>query len=244
MKLFTDNINIMFELERMYIQFMDSAKVSVFEIDIPKTWFAEYNVDNAVTIGINSTIIYRVLASREKNQHVRLEFGNSENMNIHFTGDEKLTYEKHFEIPTIDLECDIMSIPSIEYQAEFSISSIQFSNMIHQLKMFGDSMDITCSEENIIMSSTTPEQGKMIVEIKIDDLTSFSIDEGETLELSYSLVYLHNICLYNKMAKEIDIKLCRNYPIKLIYILSHTSIADDNTVPKITFYLAPKVSDD
>ena len=109
--------------------------------------------------------------------------------------------------------------------------------------MFGDSMDIVCSEENIIMSSTTPEQGKMMVEIKIDDLTSFSIDEGETLELSYSLVYLHNICNYNKLAKEIEIKLCRNYPIKMIYVLSQTASTEE-IVPKITFYLAPKVSDD
>ena len=33
-KLMTDNINIMFEKDRLYVQSMDSARVSIFEINI------------------------------------------------------------------------------------------------------------------------------------------------------------------------------------------------------------------
>ena len=58
-KLLTDNINIMFEEERMYLQCMDSARVSIFEITIPKTWFDEYthSVPGGKTIGISSSIL-------------------------------------------------------------------------------------------------------------------------------------------------------------------------------------------
>jgi F0F1-type ATP synthase delta subunit len=41
-KLFTNDINIMFEPERLYIQSMDNAHVMLFEIILPKSWFSKY----------------------------------------------------------------------------------------------------------------------------------------------------------------------------------------------------------
>jgi DNA polymerase III sliding clamp (beta) subunit (PCNA family) len=43
--------------------------------------------------------------------------------------------------------------------------------------------------------------------------------------------------MYAKMAKDVEIKLTREYPMKLTY-----SLGDENS--KITFYLAPKINDD
>jgi hypothetical protein len=78
----------------------------------------------------------------------------------------------------------------------------------------------------------------MFVEIDIEDLTAFSINEGETVKLSFSLQYLHNICLYNKLSKEIELKFSDNIPIKITYNI----FGDENA--KMTFYLAPKISED
>ena len=62
-KVFTDNINIMFETERMYIQAMDTARVSIFEIMLPAAWFDKYEQTNATntTIGINTVILFKIL---------------------------------------------------------------------------------------------------------------------------------------------------------------------------------------
>ena len=60
-KLMTDNINMMFEHDRLYVQSMDSARVSIFEIIIPSTWFDEYTVNESVNLGINSSILYKIL---------------------------------------------------------------------------------------------------------------------------------------------------------------------------------------
>jgi len=69
-------------------------------------------------------------------------------------------------------------------------------------------------------------------------LTTFSINEGENIKLSYSLNYLHNICLYNKISKNIELKLKDSYPLQAVYTLND----DENA--KITFYLAPKINDE
>lgn len=243
-KVFTEHINIMFEPERMFVQSMDSARVSVFEIALPSTWFDTYELaegGSTQTLGLSSSLLYRILSSRDKNQQITIRFDSDEESDklfVHFTSESKTEFDKNFEIPLIDMDEEILGIPEFETQADFSISSPVFAALVNQLKMFGTNMDVICSEEKIELVSHSIDQGKMMVEIKIDDLTSFAINEGETIKLSFSLVFLHNICLYNKLSKEITVSLSANFPMKIVYILGE----DENA--KLTFYLAPKISDE
>ena len=240
MKLFTEHINIMFNKDKFYIQAMDNSHVSILEINIPKDWFDTFEIESPVTIGVNANILHRVLNSREKTQIFQMVYNNENNdkLNIHFTSENKDEFDKHFEISLIEIDRDIMDIPEIDYQAEFTIGSANFANIINQLKTFGDSLEINCSEEKILLTSSSLDQGKMSCEIKMDDLTSYAIEEGESIKSGFSLNYLHNICLYNKLSKEVDIKISADYPVKIVY-----SIIGSETA-KMTFFLAPKMGDD
>lgn len=238
-RLFTEQINIMLESGRMYIQSMDSARVSIFEIFIPSTWFDVYQHTNvgSTTIGLNSTMLFKILNTRDKLQEISIVFNEDDpdKLFLNLTCDNKSIFDKHFELPLLDLDYELMNIPHIESQAELSISSTNFASIINQLKLFGDSLDIECNEENILLTSVSQESGKMLVKIDIDDLTSYAINEGENMKISFSLNNLHNICMYNKIAKEIEIHLTKNYPMKIIY-----NLGDDT---KLVFYLAPKIDD-
>jgi proliferating cell nuclear antigen len=236
-KIFTDHISIICKNTGIYVQTMDTSRVSIIELLLPSTWFDKYSYTVDVNIGISSNILYKILNAREKSQNIHIEYNNSsmDKLSIHFVSEEKKHFDKHFEVPLIDLEVEHMEIPEIEYVAEFTIPSGVFSGLINQLKMFGESMDINCSEEKIVLFSNSIDSGKMSVEMKIDDLTSFSINEGEELNLSFSLIYLHNICSFNKLSKEIEIKLCNNYPLSIVYDLSDGGF--------MKFFLAPKIDD-
>lgn len=239
-KTFTDSINVLFEKTGIFLQTMDNSRISILEIRIPNTWFDSYihTANSSISIGLNASILYKILNARDKSQKVKIIYdeGANDTLSVYFEGDTKNVFDKSFEVPLMDLESETMAIPNIEYQAEFSLPSSHFQNLVSQLKMFGETMDIKCSENKIELVSNSQDSGKMSVEIKIDDLTSFAIDEDEELNLSFSLNYLYNICLYNKLTKEIDIKLCNNYPLSIIYNLGDGA--------EIKFYLAPKISDD
>ena len=218
---------------------MDNSRVSILEINIPSEWFDVYEITAGITIGINASIFYRVLNSREKSQILQIKYKNENNdkLNIHFTSENKDEFDKYFEISLIEIDSETMDIPEIEYQAEFTIGSANFANIINQLKTFGDSLEINCSEEKILLTSSSLDQGKMSCEIKMDDLTSYAIEEGESIKSGFSLNYLHNICLYNKLSKEVDIKISADYPMKITYHIVGSETA------KMTFFLAPKVGD-
>jgi len=240
-RLFTDHINITFEKERLYIQSMDTARVSIFELCLSNSWFDTYDhtAASAITIGVNSTLLFKILNTREKTQETNIKFEsvNSDKLYINFTSENKAIFDKSFEFPLMELENDIMGIPDTDYNAEFSLCSSNFANIVNQLKLFGDTMDIHCSEEKILLNSTCQESGKMMVQIDINDLNEFSINEGETIELSFSINILHNICMYSKISKTIDIHIKDNFPMKITYNLGEDS-------SKMVFYLAPKIKDD
>lgn len=238
MKLFTENLNVYFHEDKVFIQGMDNAHVSVFEINLPKDWFDEYSLDTQTTIGINTTMLFKVLNTHDKTHSIqlKLETSDSDKLEIHLLSENTNVVNLHYAIPLIDIDSEIMSIPETEYQGEISFPSYTFSTLIDQMKIFGETFNIICNEEKIQMISESVDCGKMYVDIPIDDLNSYAIEEDETLDLSFSISHLKNICLYNKIAKDIDIYLKRDFPIKLVYNLNGTNAYAN-------FYLAPKIDD-
>jgi len=238
-KLFSENININFEKGRMYLQSMDSSRVSIFEINIQSKWFDIYSHESPtnICIGINSVMLFKILNTRDKSQTINIIYtADADKLIVNFTSETKQIFDKHFEIPLMEIDVDLMEIPVMETAAEIVLSSVNFANIINQLKLFGETLEIECCEEKILLNSSSIDSGKMSVEIKIDDVDTYAINEGTNLKLSYSIGYLHNICMYSKIAKTIEIYLVENYPLKIVYNL------DDSA--KITYYLAPKISDD
>ena len=77
----------------------------------------------------------------------------------------------------------------------------------------------------------------MRVEIKIDELTEFSIIESENLNVSFGLQYLHIISSFCKISKNADLKIRRDYPIRIDYIFGEFKEGN------IKYFLAPKIGE-
>jgi proliferating cell nuclear antigen len=238
-KLFTEHINITFSDEKMYLQTMDGSRVSIVEMNLPNSWFDEYTINNsAITMGVQANVLFKVLNCRDKDQIIHLEYeADSDKLCIHFTSENKQSFDKHFEINLIDLDVELLEIPSFDSNTDISVPSSYFAGIITQLQIFGDTIEFECSEEKVQLISHSVDSGKMKVDIDVDELTGYSITEGEVMKISFSLSRIHNICNYHKLSKEMDIILTHDYPMKIIYKL-------DEEDASMVFYLAPKIGDD
>lgn len=238
MKLFTENVNVYFRENELFIQGMDRSHVSIFEIKLPKDWFDKYELSTEIILGINTNILFKVLNTREKTHDIQIKQNeeNNDKLEINLLSESKDVVDLHYVIPLIEIDSELMAIPEMNYQAELSLPSSTFSTLIDQMKMFGETLNIKCTEEQVQMISESQDSGKMFVNIPMDDLNSYAIEEEKELDLSFSIAHLKNICLYNKIAKEIEINLTDNYPIQLVYHLN-------GNIAKAIFYLAPKIDD-
>jgi proliferating cell nuclear antigen len=165
-----------------------------------------------------------------------MEDAGQDTLHINFESSDtkKGDFKKSFKMPLADYDYEEMHIPSVDYDAEFSLSSKQISEMFSQLSNFGSDIIIKCSEEDISLT-TNGVTGEMRVDIPIDDLTSYSIVEGAEIKLTYSLAYMNKMCITNKLSTDIDFSLSNDRPMKIEY-----SLGEDSSM---VFFIAPKVED-
>ena len=106
-RLFTDHVNITFDKERMFMQSMDAARVSVFELTLPSTWFDvyEHTSPTPITLGIHATMLFKILNTRDKTQETQIIYDEVDNdkLFVNFTSNNASVFNKRFELPLIDL---------------------------------------------------------------------------------------------------------------------------------------------
>ena len=232
----TSVVRVIFEQDKMYIQGMDKSHICLFNVNIKNNWFDEYIVDESNTLCFDTNIFHLIISTKQESHNIIIYSEGDDNINIDLISQQHLKgeFDKHFKIPLVDYEYQEMNIPTVEYDAEFSISSKKICEITSQMLAFGNDLNIKCSEERIDLV-TDGIVGEMLVNIPIDDLNEYSIIEGEIIDLKYSLNYISKMCLTNKLSSEVVFCISADYPMKINY-----DLGDDSS---IVFYIAPKISD-
>lgn len=242
-KNFSDSINLTINDEKMYVQSMDASHIVIFEIHLPKEWFTVFEKGDDsenMTIGIHAGVLGKVLHTRDKSQKIKisLEDVSSDKIFIDFKGENEITsLDKHFHLPLMDIESEMLSIPEFDCDVSITIPSSNLSSIISQLNIFGDSLDFICSEadDKVVIKSSGAETGNMEVDIVNSPQTECIIKEGVDMKVSFALYKMHDICCNTKLSKDVNIRISDCYPICVTY-----DVGDEG---KMLFYLAPKVDD-
>jgi proliferating cell nuclear antigen PCNA len=231
-------ISSTFYPEEIHIQGMDKSHICLFDIKINKKWFNDYNVNKPTKICFDSNVFHSIISTKCDNQDliIKMNDNDEDTLHINFVNQEekKGDFKKSFKLPLAEYEYEEMKIPSPDYDAEFSLSSKQITDMFNQLNNFGNDIIIKCSEEDINLS-TNGVAGEMRVDIPIDEVSSYSIIEGEEITLTYSLAYINKMCITNKLSSDIEFSLSNERPMKISY-----NLGDDSS---LLFFIAPKMND-
>ena len=243
LRLFTKTLCIFFKDDYVYIQGMDSSHVCLYESKLMADWFYCYEKKESDhgMICLDPTILSNVLSMTEDGFSVEFFYeGEPDTLDIHIckrenfiVGEKKCEYDKHFGLPLIEYECEVMNIPESDYDAQFTLPSKKICELTSQLSVFGDELKLQCSEKEIVLG-TSGDLGSMKVNIRIDDLSEYSINENEEYEMSFSLLYVHKYCLTSKLTTEVQFSLTDNNPLRIRY---------DWGENYMMFFIAPKMDD-
>jgi proliferating cell nuclear antigen PCNA len=231
-------VKIVFRNDALYIQGMDKSHICLYDVTLNSSWFNQYTVNETIDICVDTQIFFNVLSTAQEQHTIFLHCDENEPDHFHIdlkTDNTSTTFDKFFKIPLADLELELLTIPSVEYDAEFSIPSKKMNELCSQLFMFGTVINIQCTEEKIDISSSGT-MGEMMVNIPIDDLSEYSISEGEVIKLSYSLSYVYKMCLTTKLSGDIQFSISANSPMRIKYDLGEDSV--------FLFFIAPKVEEE
>jgi proliferating cell nuclear antigen PCNA len=234
-------VSIIFNEDHLYIQGMDKSHVCLFDIKIFSQWFSSYEFDESDSnkICVDTNIFHNVLSINQEHHTILLHYeGDADSVNIDLINGtpetKKGDFDKFFKLPLADVDTELLGIPEVDYDAEFSIPAKKICEIASQLLLFGDTINVKCSEEKIDLASSGV-CGEMTVNIPIDDLSEFSISEGEIIDLHYSLNYIQKMCLTTKLSSEIEFGISGEFPMRIKYDLGDNS--------QVIFFIAPKMAD-
>jgi proliferating cell nuclear antigen PCNA len=239
----SNTICCVFDKETLRIQGMDKSHVCLFEVTLNQSWFDEYALEEKKIVSFDSTMFHSIISTKSDHQCLLFKMDDTddvllidflpleEDLEVKSKKKDK-SFKKFFKLPLTTNDYEELHIPDADYDAEFTICSKHIDDIFTQLGAFGNDIVMQCSEENIFFT-TNGVTGEMRVQIPIDDVSSYSVVEGEELELTYSLLYLNKMCITNKLSEHIEFSLSNDCPMKIHYPLGEKS--------NMVFYMAPKV---
>ncbi len=224
-------VSFLIKPEEIYIQIMDGAHVCLVDINFPSTWFSEFQCETSITIGCMSAVLVKVLSMYTNNTTIEFSMNESnDKLQIHLTNDKEI---KHFELPLIDIDQELLTPILIDTNLDLSIKSKVFDKYISELNNFGEEVIIQCSNEKLFFESNS-EEGNYQIELEGDNIEEFNVIENYEFTAKFPLKY---ICIISKLSVA--------YPLIHLFLdeTSPMRITFDNNEIKFNFFLAPKVED-
>jgi proliferating cell nuclear antigen len=239
LKNWNSHINMHFENDKLYIQSMDKSHVCLADIEIKDKWFSAFDCSKNNNISVDSTHFSILMNYALKHDKLELKYEDENDVDklyINFLNGKENTgvFDHFFELNLIDVDEDNLVIPEVDYDVEFTIGAKKIVEVFGELNTFGQDLNVKCSE-SIVELNANGDTTKLKVNIPVDDLDEYAIAEGETIDISFSLSHLCKMCLSMKMSSTINVAISSEYPMSLMY-----NLGDDS---KVSFFIAPKVSD-
>lgn len=237
------DVNIDFTEDTMYIQAMDSAQACLFELLLQKEWFQEFIVNKPFTMGIHCEFMFKMIECLEDGQKITMSLAsNQDKLAINFDSiEDSNTIQKCFEMPLMNIESEPLTVPETDHEADISILSDEFSDLISQLSIFGEDLHINCNMETIDLTASG-EMGKMTAAVKEENIVEYAIEEDTTVELTISLKFIQLMCGFAKISDVAYLHCSNNRPVKLHYSLDDEDSTDSTNY--IRFFVAPKIDDE
>jgi len=230
-----EEVNMYFKNDKLFIQGMDTGHICLFELHITKEWFKCYEITRDQEVfGVNLKILSKILSCWKEGQTITVDNPKEDKLMFHFESKELY---KGFEMGLFDYDTEILSIPDVEYDVDVNLNSKMFSSLISELDSFGDVVEIH-STNDYINFKTKQNTFETQVEnrLNVSDLEGYSIIEEEEVKVDMSLQYMLNVVQFSRIAKEVDINMSKNYPMKFTYKLEENDY--------ISIWVSPRMEDD
>lgn len=250
-KTFAESVNIAIYEDRLYAQGMDPSHVALFEIVLLKEWFDRFETsDGTQHIGISLTILQKILKTWKPDHSIELSCKkDSAKLHIRFHGKHK----KSFKMSLLDIDMELLQIPEINHPLQSCIASSMWKEILDELIMFGDSVSMTCNNDQMKLKAKDDELlclMKNKISKKHFQHYAFNIEEYDEIHITYSLRYLIKACAFHKVASQMNIHMDPNVPLQITYYFENTNMDesdechDKNEDNYVRFYIAPKEVDD
>ena len=225
--------------EEMSIQAMDSSHVSLVHVTMRQEGFDHYRCDRNISLGFNSANMSKILKCSENDDIITLKAEDTADALTLMFESPKQERISDFELKLMDIDSEPLGIPDTNYKCTIRMPSRQFSRIVTDLQVIGESCVISCTKEGVRFSVEGDiGTGNVLVRnggASEKEEDQVSIDMEEPVELTFALRYLNFFTKATALGPTVILSLSPDVPIVVEYPIEDSG--------DIKFYLAPKIDE-
>lgn len=233
--LFTENINVIFRHDEVYIQVMGSAKDSIADVTLPKSYFDEYECDNEFTVGFVGAVFLNVLKNcKALNGVLKIKASETDDdINVTIT-DNANTYE--YTLKSLDLTSSVMQIEKKKIQSKYKVSTETLKRWKNVL--YNGQVSFCPSKKSIEIKSKDDNRNgvRLTEQIESEKFKKFKENPWTKFSISFANFKLfHNMLAFGK---DVNMQFFLEYPQPM-----NVNVKIKDKV-ELNVYLAPTIEDE
>merc|ERR1719220_3143272 len=130
--------------------------------------FEVYRCDESFSMGLNMANLHKIFgAFNAGSLNIQCEESDSDTVKFTFE-DDKNSKKQCYELRLMDLDNEQLGIPEQDYEATFTMPSAEFTKIVKDLLVMGESVTI-CVTKGEVMFKAEGDVGKADIRIKADE---------------------------------------------------------------------------
>lgn len=225
-----DEANLVVDKTGVSLLAPDRTMVSVVDFKLLPLAFDDFQVKDAVTVGLNLSNFASILKRAKSGDKISLEYADGK-LIVRVKGGSTRT----FDLPAIDVKTEKPPIDQLKFNTKVEIESGVLEEGIQDAEIVSDAVFLE-AQPDIFRMHAKGDVSKAELEIRKGEEGLLSINTAEKVRAQYPLDYLKKMIKASRFADQVVLEFGKDYPLKLDF-----RVLDKM---QMMFILAPRVSED
>jgi proliferating cell nuclear antigen len=226
-----NDVNVYFTSEGVKILTLDTARVTLVQMNLLAENFEEYECPEEIIAGLNMANVHKLLKSVTSSDTLTMSAEGRDIMEITIDNPDKNSIT-NFKLKLLDINEDMLEFPDIKMNVVTTMPSIDFQRFVRDMSNLGNEMRIWREDYELELSCIGDFADQKTV-IKYPDAPKCDRTGG-----SFSLKYISLYTKATNMCSSIQImqdSVNQDMPIIFRYTIANLG--------ELKFFLAPNISE-
>ncbi|KAL4072120.1 proliferating cell nuclear antigen, N-terminal domain-containing protein [Scleroderma citrinum] len=139
--------------EGIKLQAMDNSHVALVAVKLDADGFKKYRCDRPIPLGVNFASLTKVLKCARDDDIVTIKANDDRDVLSMMFEARHSDRIAEYDVKLMDIDAESLDIPETEYDARVTMPSSEFSRIVRDLSLLGESVKIELSKEGIRFAS-------------------------------------------------------------------------------------------
>ncbi|KAJ8523321.1 hypothetical protein ONZ45_g143 [Pleurotus djamor] len=171
--------------EGLNLQAMDNSHVALVVVKVESTGFKKYRCDRPIPLGVNLNSLTKVLKCAKDDDQCTLKADDGGDLLSLMYEAKSSDRIAEYEMKLMDIDAEQLGIPDTDYDARVTLPSGEFTRIVRDLSLLGESVRIEVNKEGVrFISEGEAANGSILLKpsegaVKIGDDENEDEDENE-----------------------------------------------------------------